>query len=370
MCPKQDEIENTELKWLPSAKFERILEAASDGIVTLDKDGRYTYANTAAERILGVNRAQILRREFNETAWKLTTIKGHPLLDEETPFKRALKDGQAVFDLKCMVKRPNGECVVIATNAAPLYDTRGQIEGVVGIFTDITEWQELQERNNAFLHTVAHDLRNPLTVIQGYTEFLQQTLQESGAESATLQCISEVLKSSVKMEAMIDELLDTARLEGAIVQVQKEPILLKTFIGSVLHQACQKTMTLERLGIKIPEDLPPVSANPEHLERILMNLLSNAFKFSPAESKVTVQARRNGDEVLIAVTDRGRGIAPEDSSRLFQRFVQTQGVPSPDGVGLGLYITRLLVEALGGRIWIESKLGHGSTFNFTLPVAN
>ena len=75
MCPKQDEIENTELKWLPSAKFERILEAASDGIVTLDKDGRYTYANTAAERILGVNRAQILRREFNETAWKLTTIK-------------------------------------------------------------------------------------------------------------------------------------------------------------------------------------------------------------------------------------------------------------------------------------------------------
>ena len=169
---------------------------------------------------------------------------------------------------------------------------------------------------------------------------------------------------------MIEELLDNARLEGAVAQVQKEPILLKTFVGSLLHQACQKIMTMERLVLNVPEDLPPVSANPEHLERILMNLLSNAFKFSPAESKVTVQARRKGDEILISVTDQGSGIAPEDRSRLFQRYMQTKGLHSPEGVGLGLYITRLIVEEHGGRIWIESKLGYGSTFNFTLPIAN
>jgi PAS domain S-box-containing protein len=370
MCSKQDEIENTTLKGLPYTKFKRILEAASDGIVTLDRDGRYTYANASAERILGIKRAQILQREFNEASWKLTTIKGQPLLSEETPFKRALQDGQAVYDLKCMVERPDGEKIVIATNAAPLYDTKGQVEGVVGIITDITEQHELQERNNAFLHTIAHDLRSPLTVIKGYAEFLQETLQALRVESTTLQCVEEVLKSSEKMDVMIEELLDTARLEGATAQVQKEPILLRTFVGSLLHQACQKTMTMERLVLKVPEDLPPVSANPEHLERILMNLLSNAFKFSPAESKVTVQARRKSDEILISVTDQGRGIAPEDRSRLFQRFVQTKGLHSPEGVGLGLYITRLIVEEHGGRIWIESKLGYGSTINFTLPIAS
>lgn len=349
--------------------FERILDAATDGIVTLDREGRYTYANASAERILGVKRSQILQREYNEASWKLTTIKGQPLLNEETPFKRALEHGRAVYDLKCMVERLDGEKIVIATNAAPLFDTKGEVEGVVGIITDITEQHELQERNDAFLHTIAHDLRSPLTVIKGYAEFLQQTLEENSVENTTLQCIEEVLKSSEKMEVMIEELLDTARLEGAIVQVQKEPILLDNFISSVLQKAFQKTMTMERLVLKIPEDLPPVSANPEHLERILMNLLTNAFKFSPAESKVTVQARRNGDEILTSVADQGRGIAPEDSSRLFQRFVQTKGLHSPEGVGLGLYITRMIVEEHGGRIWIESKLGHGSTFNFTLPIA-
>lgn len=356
-------------KHIKFSKFELILEAATDGIVTLDREGRYTYANAAAERTLGVSSNQILQREFNEASWKLTTIKGQPLLDEETPFKRALLDGQAVYDLKCIVERPDGEKVVISTNAAPLYDTMGNIEGVVGIITDITEWHELQERNNAFLHTVAHDLRSPLTVIQGYAEFLQQTLQDSSVESTVLQCVAEVLKSSEKMEGMIAELVDSARLEGAIVQVQKEPLTLKTFIESVLYQSCQKTMTMERLAFKIPDNLPPILANPEHIERILMNLLSNALKFSPAESMVTVQARRKGGEVLVSVTDQGRGISPEDRSRLFQRFVQAKNRPSPGGVGLGLYITRLLVEALNGRIWIESKLGHGSTFNFTMPIA-
>lgn len=368
MCPRRNEIKNSLSVGCLLTKFEHILEAATDGIVTLDKKGRYTYANAAAERILGVRREQILRRKFNEAEWRLTTLKGQPLSDKETPFKKALQDNQAVYDLKCMVERPDGEKIVIATNAAPLYDTVGQVEGVVGIFTDITERHELQERNNAFLHTVAHDLRTPLTVIQGYAEFLQQTLQEGNAESTTIQCIAEVIKSSEKMETMIEELLDTARLEGANVQFEKEPILLDTFIGSVLHQACQKAMTMERLVCKIPSNLPAVSANPQHLERILMNLLSNAFKFSPAESKVTIQARRNDNEILISVEDQGIGIAPEDSSRLFQRFAQTKDLPSPGGVGLGLYITRLLVEAHGGRIWIESKLGHGSTFNFTLPI--
>ena len=254
MCPKQDEIESTELKGLLCSKFERILEAATDGIVTLDREGRYTYANASAERILGVKRAQILQRKFNEASWKLTTIKGQPLSNEETPFKRALKDGQAVYNLKCIVEHPDGEKIVIATNAAPLYDKKGQVEGVVGIIKDITEWQELQERNHAFLHTIAHDLRSPLTVIQGYAEFLQQTLQEGGADSTTLQSVVEVLKSSEKMEAMIEELVDTARIEGAIVQVQKEPILLKTFIGSVLHDACQKTITMERLIFQSPRE--------------------------------------------------------------------------------------------------------------------
>lgn len=349
------------------SKFERILEAATDGIVTLDKEGRYTYANAAAERILGVDRVRIIQ---NQTEWKLTTLKSQPLPDDETPFKKVLLEGQAVYDLKCMVERQDGRVIVISTNAAPLYDEAGNLDGVVGIFTDITTTHELQERHNVFLQTVAHDLRGPLTVILGYAEALLAPLQPGDIESTNISFATEILKSSEKMESMIEELLDTARMEGASVNLHKEPIPLKSFVGDMLHHTCQKSMPMERFEFKILTDLPAVSANPEHLERIMMNLLSNAFKFSPSDSKVTIQARKYGDDIMISVIDQGPGITPSDRSRLFQRYAQVPGRDSPGGVGLGLYITRLLVEAHGGKIWIESKVGHGSTFNFTLPTVS
>lgn len=354
-----------------SFKFQRILEAATDGIVILDREGRYTYANSAAERILGVNREQIVKRSFNEAEWKLTTLKGEHLADDEMPFVRALQEDKAVFNLKCIVGRPDGRSIVVSTNAAPFYTETGHFDGVIGILTDVSEEHELQERNTAFLHTVAHDLRTPLTTILGYAEVLQQYLPGTTTDTTALQYADEIIKSSEKMEKMISDLLDTARIEGGTVTVQKERILLVDFIKNLSTNSAQKTMDVSRLSIEVPDDLPVVLADPDHLERILLNLINNAMKFSPVESKVTIRGENtHRQEIRLLVVDRGLGIAPEDFSRLFRRFAQVSGSHSPGGVGLGLYITRLLVEANGGRIWVESKLGHGSIFSFTLPIAD
>jgi PAS domain S-box-containing protein len=153
MCPKTGETEGTLPKGASVTEFEQILESATDGIVALDKEGRYTYANAAAEKILGVPRELILSRNFNQAEWKLSTLKGAPLSDEETPFNKVLQGNQAIFGLKLIIERPDGEKVVTSTNAAPLYDAAGQFNGVVGVFTDVTEQYELQERNIAFQHT-------------------------------------------------------------------------------------------------------------------------------------------------------------------------------------------------------------------------
>lgn len=347
---------------------ERIMEAASDGIVTLDKEGRYTYANASAERIFGIKRDKILQRTFNETEWKLTTLKGGQLPDEETPFRKAFEGAQDVYGMRSIVERPDGRKVVISTNAAPIYDATGHIDGVVGIFTDITEQYELQERNNAFLHTVAHDLRSPLTVIHGYAEYLLTSFQDCQVENANVQCAEEILKSAEKMEKMIEELLDTARIEGGHIPLQKKYIPLKPFVESLFQQTYQKEVEEQRILLRIPHDLPAVFADPDHLERILINLISNALKFSSRESSITIAAFITGVEIMISVEDCGKGITPKDSALLFQRFAQIKGARIPEGFGLGLYITRLLVEAHRGRIWIESKLNHGSIFNFTLPI--
>lgn len=354
-----------------SFKLKHILEAATDGVVILNSEGRYIYANAAAERILGVSHTQIVKRSFNEAEWKLTTLKGDPLSDDEMPFLRALQEDKAVFNLKCIVGRPDGRSVVVSTNAAPFYTETGRFDGVVGILTDISEEHELQERNTAFLHTVAHDLRTPLTAILGYAEVLRQYLPGTTTDNTALQYVDEILKSSEKMEKMISDLLDTARIEGGTVTVQKECIVLVDFINNLSTKSAQKSVDVSRLSIELPHDLPVVLADPDHLERILLNLINNAMKFSPAESKVTIRGKNTHQhEVRLFVVDQGRGIAPEDFSRLFRRFAQVKGRHSPGGVGLGLYITRLLVEANGGRIWVESKLGHGSTFSFTLPIAD
>ncbi|WP_221250626.1 PAS domain-containing sensor histidine kinase [Desulfuromonas versatilis] len=351
------------------AKFERILETATDGIVTLDKEGRYTYANPAAESILGVPRGQILQRTFDHAAWKLSTLKGERLPNDETPFKRVLQENKGVYGLKLIIERPDGERVIISTNAAPLFDAAGHFDGVVGVFTDVTEQHELQERNKTFHHTVAHDLRIPLTVIQGHAEMLKDALREGGVRGTILQNVDGILEGTEKMERMIQDLVDTARIEGGQVHLEKESINLETFVWSLLQRS-QEIIDMNRLITQIPQNLPSVSADPGRLERIFLNLLSNSAKFSPPESKVIIQARKVGGEIIISITDHGMGITPEDCSRLFKRFFQVRDSQASSGVGLGLYIAKLLVETHGGHIWVESKLGEGSTFYFSLPAEN
>jgi signal transduction histidine kinase len=125
-----------------------------------------------------------------------------------------------------------------------------------------------------------------------------------------------------------------------------------------------------RINVEIPEGLPKVSADPDRLERILVNLASNAIKYSSPESDVLIRAESNDAEVIVSIADRGIGVHPEDISHLFERFYRAKGARKAEGLGLGLFITRLLVEAHGGRLWVESELGKGSVFYFTLPLAS
>lgn len=368
MGQKSGKQEKCLQKSFRGGQFKRILETTTDGVVTLDKSGRYTYANLAAERILGVTREQILQRTFDQAEWKFSTIKGDALSSEEIPFKRVLHENKAIYGMKLVLERPTGEKIVISTNAAPLFDDDGHFDGVVGIITDVTEQHELQEHNLAFHHTVAHDLRGPLTVIQGHAELLKEAFRQGNVKGSIVINVEEILNGAEKMNAMIEDLFDTSRIEGGQVSVEKEPIELESFVWSLLQRS-QKTININRFVTRIPQGLPAVSADPGRLERILMNLVSNALKFSPVESKVIIEARKEGSEISISVIDQGKGIDPEDCSRVFKRFFQVKGRQTASGVGLGLYICRLLVEGHGGHIWVESKLGEGSNFHFTLPIA-
>ena len=170
------------------------------------------------------------------------------------------------------------------------------------------------------------------------------------------------------MNVMIQDLVDAARLEGGQFPLECKPLELQTYLVELLQRNAT-TLPVQSIRLDIPEALPAISADSMRLERIFTNLLSNAVKYSDPGSPVVLRVRRVGGFVEVSVIDQGRGIAAEELPHLFERFYRAKGGRKTEGVGLGLYITRKLVEAHGGGIWVESELDKGSTFYFTLPVA-
>ena len=220
------------------------------------------------------------------------------------------------------------------------------------------------------MHSISHDLRAPLTIILGQAQIIQRWAdkQSTAIPDTVVKSAGYIVASARRMNRMIQDLVDSVRLEAGQLQLEKQPVDLKAFVTDLAGRAAGG-MDLARVEVHMPADLPPVNADPDRLERILMNLLTNALKYSPADTKILVSAKRIDGAVTVSFTDRGMGIAPQDKPFIFDRFYRAQGAQKTEGVGLGLYITRMLVEAHGGRIWVESELGKGSTFYVTLPFA-
>ncbi|MCL4465149.1 MAG: PAS domain-containing sensor histidine kinase, partial [Chloroflexi bacterium] len=289
---------------------------------------------------------------------------GKPFPTAEDPTLRALR-GEKVSGVIAAIHPSPDRTVWVSISAAPIRASDGTLLGAVSIFTDITKQQNLQGWLQDIIRTVSHDLRNPLGIILG-----QAQLAQRNAERADIvrESTDAVITSARRMNAMIEDLVDSLRLESGQLHIEKRPVDLKAFVSNLLDRA-RESMDVGRIKVYIPEDLPQVSADPDRLERIMVNLISNALKYSAPETEVLIRAEKTNQKVTVSVTDRGLGIAPEDLPHIFVRFYQPKAGRRAGGLGLGLYITKMLVEAQGGRIWVESELGKGSAFYFTLPLA-
>jgi len=230
---------------------------------------------------------------------------------------------------------------------------------------EISERKRAEQLREESISLISHDLRSPLSSVIGATAFLARTLGEKGMRTEARYAES-ALKSAKRMNLMIQELVDSAWLESGHVEMRKEEIDLPSMVAEI----AERVGTPEdraRIGVEAPVAMPPVPADPERIERVIVNLLTNALKYSPAASPVVLRVAQRGGDALLAVTDRGVGIPAEDIPHLFHRYYRARTAGKREG--LGLYITRLIVEAHGGKVWVESEVGRGSTLGFTLPLA-
>jgi signal transduction histidine kinase/DNA-binding response OmpR family regulator len=239
------------------------------------------------------------------------------------------------------------------------------------------ELSRLHKIKNEFLSMVSHELRTPLTTIIGFSELLQEE-QVGPLTPKQKEFSHQIFLKGRTLLAMINDLLETGKIEAGKLVARHRPLKVKELLVAAVNANRYTSTTPREFVIEVPSDLPEVEADPDKVAQVLANLIGNAAKFSPEGSPITVSACRlsgrrgsdRGDFIRLSVTDLGVGIAPDHQGRVFEQFYQIEQGTSRGygGTGLGLHIAKALVELHGGRIWVESAVGKGSTFHFTLPV--
>jgi PAS domain S-box-containing protein len=351
-------LANAELYQRVALEKERsfaILANIADGIVAVDREGLVVLWNQAAEKITGVAGADALGRPPADL------LQGSLESGSDTP----------IGDRLVSINR-NREEVWLSLTEAVMRDPAGQVAGRIFAFRDISADRLVEQMKSDFVSSVSHGLRTPLTSIYGFAEtLLRQDVLFGDAERQTF--LGYIASESQRLTAIVDALLNVARLDTGDLQVNLAPTDVRDVVGEVVQSAQDGGGSNgHSFVLDLPAEPLPANADRDKLRQVFSILLDNAIKYSPEGGTVTVGVERKRDTVEVSVADQGVGIPQADQEQIFRKFYRGSDVEArrgPGGTGLGLFIARGLVTAMGGRIWVESREGEGSTFAFELPAA-
>jgi signal transduction histidine kinase len=252
---------------------------------------------------------------------------------------------------------------------AIMRDPAGAVAGRIFAFRDVSAERRLEQMKSDFVSTVSHELRAPLTSIYGFAEtLLRRDILFAEEERQTF--LGYIASEAQRLTSIVDTLLGVARLDAGDMQVELAPTDVSSVVTEVVMSAEQASANGHRFVVDVQDEPLAASADREKLRQVLANLVDNAVKFSPDGATVTVEARQAGGAVEVRVVDEGIGVPADERERIFRKFHRAEGsARGRPGTGLGLFIARGLVDAMGGRIWVDSAEGQGSSFAFELPLA-
>jgi PAS domain S-box-containing protein len=347
-------------------KTKLVLQSIADGVYTVDRDLRITAFNPAAERITGWSSV--------EAHGKLCSVIFRDVAAGEAScqaalIQRAMSTGQStasgVEDPAVFTR--DGDEIYISSSVAPLYSQEGQLDGAVIAFRDVSSERELDRLKSDFVSMISHELRSPLANLGAAIELLLGLTEDQEAAQRTLHIARA---SERRLTRLVEDILNVSRIEAGQMRVSQEPVTLPPILRRAVHLA-QVQSKRHQVLLHLPESMPFVIADQGKVEIIVNNLVMNAINYSPGGGRVMVKVDgpANG-EMTVSVIDEGVGISADHLDKVFDRFyrVDTSDGRKVYGHGLGLYISKHLVEMQGGRIWVQSQEGRGSCFSFTLPA--
>jgi len=349
-----------------------ILEAVGDGIFGIDMNGRMTFINEAGARMLGFAAIELTGRDLQDL--RPSGADGTLYSRSTNPILQAMRRSEPIRMRDELFLRKDGTAIPVEYSANPLMED-GSIMGMVVAFRDVSERRRLERMKDEFISTVSHELRTPLTSMRASLGLIASGSLDKRPEKQS-QLVEIAIDNCDRLIRLVNDILDFDSVERGRLALHREavdPMILLRRAGDVAHEAAKQA----HIEFSISSKAPPVYADGERVLQVLNELVTNAIKFSPPDTTIRLVAQPAGEnavgvgEVSFTVEDQGRGIAPEKLERIFERFQQGDASDSRQlgGTGLGLALSRSIVEQHGGRIWAESEVGKGSKFSFTLPAA-
>jgi len=342
-------------------KYRTLVESSPDGIISVDPQGAIIDCNTGMCKLLGYTTEELKGADVSRVVkrWESRLEAGQSF--------RSRIDQHSFVEAELEMVHRNGHKVPVWARMVELEGTKQDDSQILLYLRDMEERKKVEELKDQFIGLVSHELRTPLTVIMGAVNTaLSERTRLSPHETRRL--LEDAASASDALSDILENLLELSRSQADRLTLQVEPLTLEDVVQKTIDEA-KRHSSMHQFVIDLPKRLPPLRADRIRLERILHNLVENAVKYSPG-GEVRVSARKEGKNLVIEVHDQGYGISLEDQAKLFQPFqrirqAETDGIK---GVGLGLLVCRSLVEAHGGRIWLESEPGQGTTIFFTLPI--
>lgn len=345
--------------------LEAVQASMTEGLMVLDQNGYVVYCNGTASALCQTNAEEIVGSTLTESVrstrlYGLSEESGEQLLG----FAKGGVDGGERLNLT--TKGSHRVDMEISRFSIAL----GPDEKMTGIlFHDVTEERELVRRRDAFVSTASHELRTPTTAVMGFAELL---LQENSLEGSGREWLERIYRNSERMSVIVDDMLDISRIQSGVLSLDLQDLPVESVIEDAVSAITNSTAG-HTVKVDVPAGISRVRADWDKLVQVLDNLLTNAIKYSPAETTITVSARHEtaDDRVVMSVADAGIGIEPEQLASVFAPFHRIIRSETEDvrGTGLGLSIARGLVELLGGEIWVDSELNKSTTFYFWVPVS-